>query len=272
MRRKRITITLKEDVIKSIDKIIDGKKIRNRSNAIEVILEQNFISDLSTAVILATGFSKIFPDKLKCLVDINGKSVIEYILKRLVNANFKKVFVCSHSIEKIVDHLKNNPEFSSLELVFVKEPETLGGTAGALNFIEDKLEGKDFLLIYGDVLAEINLSDFVDFFKNTKSLCCMALTSVMDPRKWGVIKMKGNQITNFEEKPQENVFSYLVNSGIYLMKGDIFKHLKNHISLEKEVLPVVARSGELDGYVFDGLWFDTGEKEMYEKALISWKK
>ena len=41
MRRERLTITLQKAIIKKLDKLIDGRTIRNRSHAIEsILLEQ----------------------------------------------------------------------------------------------------------------------------------------------------------------------------------------------------------------------------------------
>jgi len=40
MKRERLTITLNSGVLNKIDRRIDGYKIRNRSHAIEAILEE----------------------------------------------------------------------------------------------------------------------------------------------------------------------------------------------------------------------------------------
>ena len=48
--KQRITITLSEDLIKQLDKRIDGKEIQNRSHEIEKILSSGFDDYISKPI------------------------------------------------------------------------------------------------------------------------------------------------------------------------------------------------------------------------------
>ncbi len=270
MRRLRLTITLKEEIVKLLDTIADGKKIRNRSNAIESILESFFSSHIKTGVILSSGFSLIQKQTPECLLKIQDKTLIKYHLDLFQSANLERVIICSDHIEKIKKTV--DPALYSFKIVYIKQKSNLGGAAKALKSLEKELKKDEFILLYGDVLVDINLLDFVHFFKNSNSVCTVALTSVLNPKEWGMIKMKGTQITEFQEKPNEvYIPSYLVNSGVFIFHPDIFSYLnKQTSSLERDILPILAKNNKLKGYVFDGQWFDTGKKEMYDKAESQW--
>ena len=55
MDRKRLTITLKDELLKKLDEYIDGARIRNRSHAIEHVLGKHFSPRVKKAIVLAGG-------------------------------------------------------------------------------------------------------------------------------------------------------------------------------------------------------------------------
>ena len=77
---------------------------------------------------------------------------------------------------------------------------------------------------------------------------------------------------NFVEKPKDNLLSNLINSGLYILEPEVFDLIPEGFSmLEKDIFPKLAEKGRLYGYIFQGQWFDTGNMERYEKALMEWK-
>ena len=70
------------------------------------------MSDNHTAMILAAGkgrrmlpLTKTTP---KPLIKVNGKSLIDYIIENLINANFSKIVInASYLKELILDHFEN---------------------------------------------------------------------------------------------------------------------------------------------------------------------
>lgn len=274
MRRPRITITLKENLIKQLDNIIDNKVIRNRSNAIEYVLEQYFSNNVTTGVIITSEFSDfVNPALPRSLVKIKGKANIEYILESFAVAGLQRAIICTDTVNEIRDYLstKNIP----IVIEYIEQKKDLGGTALALNLLKDKIKEQSFVLYYGHDLVDINLNDLIKYHGGTSAVCSIALTSVIDPRKWGMIKMKGSLITEFFEKPnQEQAVSHLVHSGVFVMNKEIFEYIAKPgtVNIERDVLPILAQEKKLNGYVFDGQWYDIGKKEMYDKAVEHWLK
>ena len=156
----------------------------------------------------------------------------------------------------------------------VQEQKILG-TAQPVKQVESIFKNETFLLIYGDVLAEIDYQDFLNFHYSQKGIVTMALASVDEPTDWGVVEMKGNLITNFLEKPKERkIHSHLVNAGIFICQPEIFKYIKKTSErLEKNVFPVLIREKKLFGYPFEGDWYDLSTPEIYEEVLkkFNWK-
>ena len=95
-RKTRITITIDPDIVKQIDAEIDGVVIRSRSEAIEKFVKQ-YLGQQRIAVILAGGD----PDSLRTvetadyrpLLPINDKTLVEYIIDKIIAAGFQKIIV-----------------------------------------------------------------------------------------------------------------------------------------------------------------------------------
>ncbi|MEM2131363.1 MAG: ribbon-helix-helix domain-containing protein, partial [Candidatus Woesearchaeota archaeon] len=101
--KKKISITLNEKTLKEIDSIIDNIYIRNRSQAIELLVN-NSLGENKTAVILAGGEEKnikISEKEYRITANINNSSLIELTIKKLKEYNFKKIFLIAK--EKVIN-------------------------------------------------------------------------------------------------------------------------------------------------------------------------
>src|SRR6266571_627534 len=97
------------------------------------------------------------------------------------------------------------------------------GTAGSVKNAEAALQDGPFLVISGDALTDIDLSDLVRFHKDNGALVTVALARVPDPLEFGiVIANSDGRIQRFLEKPTwGQVFSDTVNTGIYVMEPEV---------------------------------------------------
>ncbi|MDP3741317.1 MAG: ribbon-helix-helix protein, CopG family, partial [bacterium] len=55
MTKQRLTITLDSELLKRLDNVIDGSKIRNRSHAIEFLLASSLVPKKTRVLILSGG-------------------------------------------------------------------------------------------------------------------------------------------------------------------------------------------------------------------------
>ena len=280
MRKKysRLTITLDNKILNEVDKTVDGLDILSRSAAIESLLKESLgVGKVKTAFINAGGvgtrmrpFTYEIP---KSLIPVKGKPLIEHILDLLRKYEIKKVIIgLGYKAAMIKEHLGDGAQFG-LKISYVIEKKKLG-TAGPLKLAEKELRGGPFLLLWSDVLANIDLNDFMKEHHEHGGLCTIALTSVADPSRFGVARLKGNQILEFIEKPSPGEEpSNLINSGIAIFEPEILKMISRYkyCMVEKDIYPKLASAGKLFGYPFEGQWFDTGTHEAYEQVIKKWK-
>ncbi|MFH1664005.1 MAG: sugar phosphate nucleotidyltransferase [archaeon] len=272
--KERVTINIDSEVLKAIDNRIDGQSTRNRSHAIEELVRKAMKPNrLSTAFILAGGKGtrlKPLTDKTpKPMIEVKGKPILEYVIQLLAKYEIKNaVIALGYKGEQIKDYFGNGEKFG-LNIEYVTEKEPMG-TGGPLKLAKNLLTD-EFLMFNGDNLTNINLNDMYDFHKKNNAFATIALSSVKEPKNFGVIELEGNKITQFMEKPSDPK-SNLINSGAYILKPEVIDLIPKGFSLiEKDVFPKLSEEGKLFGYVYNGQWFPTDTIERYETAKNEWK-
>ena len=268
MGRERITITIKDDIVKQVDRLVDGLTIRSRSQAIEYLLSKH-LSDfrLKTAFLLAGGKKSdlLIGSKPKFLAKIRGKTVLEWVLEEIYSYNVNNFLVYADSFAQEIElEMKSKHHGFSVDFLSGEKP---CGTVKPLLMAKPHLKDT-FLVAYADTIASININDMLSFHRKNNALATIALTTVSNPKEFGVAVLQGNKITDFSEKPKREAHSYLINSGYFLFEPEIFKHLKKDMnSLEKDLFPTLAERGLLYGYPFQGKYFNINNKKDLEKAI-----
>lgn len=273
--QEKLTIELDENILKRIDLMIDEKKIRNRSQAIENLISRIINREnVKKAFILAGGkgtrmrpFTYEIP---KSLIPVQGKPLLQHILDLLRKYEIRDVILSTGYMgNKIREYFGNGSKFG-VNITYVEEKKEMG-TAGSLNLARDLLKGT-FLMFNGDILANIDLHDFIDSHAKNNGIATIALKPVRDPSRFGVAELRGNKILRFIEKPKATVKSKLINAGVYILEPEVIDYIpKRKVMMEMDVFPKLAKEGKLYGYPFDGQWFDTGTHEAYEKAIKGWR-
>lgn len=275
INRERLTITLRNDLLRELDGMVDGINVRNRSHAIEVLLSKVLETrKVRKALILAGGkgtrmrpFTYEMP---KPMIPVKGKPLVQHIIELCRKHDIREIILSIGYLgDKIREHFGDGAHLG-VDIKYVEEREEMG-TAGPLNLARDLLDGP-FLMFNGDVISNIDLADFISFHTDKKGLATIALTQVEDTSAFGVARLKGDRIVGFIEKPKKGEQSKLINAGVYLLEPEVLDYMpKGKAMIETDVFPKLSNEGNLYGYPFDGQWFDTGTPEAYERAIKNWK-
>lgn len=274
MDRVRLTITLRKDLIKQIDEITDGVKIRNRSHAIESVLAQNLLPKITQAVILAGGVGvKLRPltyEIPKALIPVKSKAVIEHTIELLRDNGIRDIIIAvSHLGEKIENHLGNGQKYG-VKITYSHETESKGSVA-ALKLASNKLTKKPFLVINGDVLTKIQLAEFIHFHDTDHYLVTMALSHLTNSEGFGSVQLRGEKIVQFFSKNSKQK-THLVDAGIYIFNHNIIEILSGDKSLNLDnFFEQLAVKNKLAGFSFDAAWYKVSTPETYEKAIKEWE-
>jgi NDP-sugar pyrophosphorylase family protein len=270
---ERVTITIKPEILKKLDKMIDGRKIRNRSHAVEsLLLDSIRKTDINTALIMAGGdaanLRPISYEIPKALIPIHGKPILYHQIKFLSSFGIDNIFIAvgKHS-EKIIEYFGDGGRFG-VNIEYIHEERPLG-TAGALSYLKGLVKNT-FVMLNVDTLIDIDLPELFRFHKNAGSMGTVALATVDDPEKYGVARMRGNSVLEFVEKPRFPP-SNLINAGLSLFEPEAIRLVSKRRFMIEELYEKLTRLHNLSGFVHDGQFFDVGNHAGYERAIKNWK-
>lgn len=266
IKKTRLTITLSQDLLKSVDATIDEHLVRNRSQAIEHLLLQSLGKKVTTAVILA-GDQSPTP---RCLKKIGDRHLLSILIDHLKAHDVTNIIICGakHN-NSIYDQYKDGAHLG-VNLQYVQELNALG-TAGAIKKAENLITGSTFLVIHGDVLTNLDLSSFIEFHKNEQSIATIGVKPRLGEKKYGMLSMQGNKVVEFT-KSSANVGISIINTGVYVFDTKVLNFIpKNKPSnLEDDIFPLLVKNRELSAFIFQGIWYDISEDKDYEEAVDRW--
>ncbi len=270
---ERVTITLKHDILKRLDKMVDKRNVRNRSHAIEVLLSKAFSkTDIETALILAGGegvnLRPITYEMPKAMIPINGRPILEHQIEMLKKYDIRNMVISvGHMKEKVMEHFGNGSRFG-VNIEYISEDKPFG-TAGcilpAMDFIRS-----DFIMINVDTLMNPDIYEVYNFHRSQGTVGTVLLSTSPEAGKFGVAKMRGNKVVQFAEKPK-NPASNIINAGMCIFTPEVSSYVKKQKFMIEELFTKLAKDDQLSGYVYDGFMADAGTHEGYEKAIKTMK-
>ncbi|RJX28959.1 MAG: nucleotidyltransferase [Dethiobacter sp.] len=208
-------------------------------------------------------------DRPKPMVPICEKPMMEYIVELLVNHNLRDLAVTLQYLPENIKEYFGEKSPLGAEFTYFLEEEPLG-TAGSVKNATSFLD-ETFLVISGDCLTDINLSEAIEFHQRKKALVTIVLTPQDNPLEYGIVMVnEEGKIIRFLEKPRwGEVFSDTVNTGIYILEPEVLKYIPQgkKFDFSKDLFPLLMEKGQpLFGCVLSGYWCDIGSLEQYRYA------
>lgn len=246
--KKKISITIEGSVLKGIDSVVDNVFIRNRSQAIE-FLAKTALGEHKQAVILAGGPEeklRISDTEYRITARIKNTTVVEKAVKKLRENGFKDIYIVArHNVlTKVFDILKDGSGYN-VKVSYIEEKES-SGSADSLRLLKGKISA-NFLTVYGHIVFDkVNIQELWNqHIKQATAVATLILTTAPNPSEKGTVKVEGNRILEFIQKPKKTDV-YLVFSPIFVATPEIFNISGS--SLEYDVFPKLAEQGLLYGH------------------------
>jgi mannose-1-phosphate guanylyltransferase/phosphomannomutase len=203
------------------------------------------------------------------MLPLGGRPILEYLVDLLRSHGVHQIAINLHyKPEAIVDHFGDGSRFG-VSITYSTEKRLLG-SAGAAKQLDWFLD-EPFLVLYGDVLADVDLTELIDQHRAHRALGTLALYEVEDPTRCGVVKLDEQQrITCFVEKPPPDAIpSNLANAGIYVLEPAILDYVAPGAVSDfgRDVFPaVLERRQPLYGSRPSGYVLDIGSPDRYRQA------
>src|SRR5215211_2914724 len=160
----------------------------------------------------------------KPMVPIVDRQVMAHIIELLKLHGITEIVVTVQYLANVIqDHFGDGSSWG-VHIEYSLEEQPLG-TAGSVKHAEHLLK-EPFIVISGDALTDFDLTKLIAFHNAKHAMATITLTRVPNPLEYGVIVVnEQGEVQQFLEKPSwGEVFSDTVNTGIYVIEPEVFKH------------------------------------------------
>jgi NDP-sugar pyrophosphorylase family protein len=214
---------------------------------------------------LGTRLSALVSDRPKGLADVGGKPFLDILVEDLVCQGVRRIIFCvGHMKEQIIARYSGRIDAACL---FSEEDAPLG-TGGAVQNALPLVRSDPFMVMNGDSVCPVDLARLERFHRTNEAEVSLVLCHADERHDGGVVCLdKGHRVTSFLEKSATRDGRF-INAGIYLLprNGAILKSKTPPFSLEYDVFPELANSGQCYGFVVSSRLLDIGTPERYLKA------
>jgi mannose-1-phosphate guanylyltransferase/phosphomannomutase len=225
------------------------------------------------AVVMAGGegtrLRPLTSNQPKPMVPIVGKPCMEHIVELLREHGFDDIIVTVAFLPQAIRSYFGDGEGLGVKIAYSVEESPLG-TAGSVKLAAGSHD-EPFLVISGDALCDIDLTQLVTFHRESDAAVTIGLKSVENPLEFGIVVTdEEGRVERFLEKPSwGQVFSDTINTGIYVLEPEVLRHVPadEPFDFSKELFPLLLEMGRpIYGSVCEGYWLDIGNLEQYRQA------
>ena len=223
---------------------------------------------------LGTRISEETDVRPKPMVEIGGKPVLWHIMKMYSSFGFNDFIVCLgykgyvikeyfinyflHNADLTVDLNDNNVQFHNNKSENFKVTLVDTGlntkTAGRLKAIKSYIGDEDFMLTYGDGVADVNLDELLAFHKSHNKMATVTAIQ-LDSRFGGMDLGENGEVVSFREKAKDDC--KWINGGFFVLKPEVFKFLEGDMTemmWEDEPMEKLTEAHQLEAYQHKGFW------------------
>jgi NDP-mannose synthase len=212
---------------------------------------------------------------------LGDRSVLEIVVGQLARSGFLDITLSvgylSHLIRAVFDSRDLHPgeplQLAQPAVTYVHEDEPLG-TVGPLRLVEGLHDS--FLVMNGDLLTDLNYADVLASHRASGCLLTIATQRRETRLDYGVLHISENgtsprRVVRFEEKP---ALVADVSMGIYIMEPRVLDFVPSSgaFDIPDLVLALLDAGEPVGSFPYDGLWFDIGRPDDYERAATAWEK
>ena len=246
------------------------------------------------AVILAGGFGTRISEetdlKPKPMIEIGGMPILWHIMKIYSFFGINDFIICCGYKGYIIKEYFQNYFLHRSDVTFNLKDNTMEAhenfsepwkvtcvdtgedtmTGGRLKKAEKYLQDEDsFCMTYGDGLADVNISNLIQFHKQNNVLA--TVTATVAPSRFGVLGVNNSLVSSFVEKP--TLEQGKINGGFFVLSTKVLDYIKNDSTVwEKDPLEKLAKEKQLAAFIHEGFFqpMDTlRDKNLLQSLWVS---
>lgn len=212
-------------------------------------------------------------DKIpKPMLLLNHKPMIQWQIENIAEYGITEfVIIIGHLGKKVREYFGNGKKFG-VHISYIEENEPLG-SAGSLYYLNKMSRGADYLLVFGDVMFQLDWNRMISFHEEKKAEATLLAHPNSHPFDSDLLILNSDcKVTGFDAKSNIRNYWYTncVNAGIYILSERFVSNIREpkKTDLEKDLLSPLICMGEVYGYISSEYVKDAGTPERFETVSI----
>ena len=223
---------------------------------------------------LGTRLAEETETRPKPMVEIGGKPILWHIMKIYSHYGFNEFVIClgykGYLIKEYFMHYFLHNSDITIELgtnkldvhysntdpfkVTLVDTGLATKTAGRLKRVQQYVADEDFMLTYGDGVANVDMKALLDFHRHHRKIA--TVTAVQPEARFGGMDLGADGLVRrFKEKPKGD--GKWVNGGFFVLHPEVFRYLDGNmdgIMWEDSPMERLAQDCQLVAYQHLGFW------------------
>ncbi|MDD3966447.1 MAG: sugar phosphate nucleotidyltransferase [Candidatus Neomarinimicrobiota bacterium] len=199
----------------------------------------------------------------KPLVPIGETPILEIIVKQLVRDEFDHITITVNHLAEVIKAFFGDGRKWGVKIDYSLEDSPLS-TMGPLSLIPDL--PRDFLVMNGDILSDLNYSAFLEKHIGSGSLFTISSYKRAEKVDYGILKIsEKDDLVGFQEKPSMH---YDVSMGVYAVNQKILQFIpyNTRYGFDDLMLAMIREKNYPKVIHHAGYWLDIGRPDDYERA------
>lgn len=200
----------------------------------------------------------------KPMLKIAGRPILERIVLHLVSHGISEIYISLNYMGEVIENYFKDGSNFGCKIRYLKETKALG-TGGSLSLLPI-IPKHPFVVMNGDLVTDINLTDMISFNTQTKSAASLASKKNYTKISYGVIEKNGDELVGISEKP---TVEHEISVGTYVFAPECL----NLIPKEQEfpitdLFGLLKKQGKkISVYETEEDWIDIGRPVDLKKAM-----
>ena len=212
----------------------------------------------------------------KPMLPVAGQPITVHQIRRARAAGVGRVVLGTSYRADVFTRALGDGADLGIDVAYAHETTPLG-TGGAIRNAAEELNcgPNDPVVVFnGDIINGLDIAALVDGHVSSGSAVTLHLTTVEDPRRYGLVPTdETGRVLTFLEKPETEaeIVTNQINAGCYVFRRSVIDRiaLGRPVSVERETFPGLLRDGDLvRGVVDDSYWLDLGTPWDYVQGSV----
>ena len=206
----------------------------------------------------------------KPMLLLNGKPMLEWQIAAIAKYGIHEfVIIIGYLGYKIKEYLGDGSKFG-VHIQYIEENEPLG-SGGALSYLKPVIRTHNFLLVYGDVMFDLDFERMILFHESHCGYATLLVHPNVHPFDSDLLIMDRNEcVRGIDSKHNKRNYWYenCVNAGIYIFSANVLENISGagKMDLEQDILLPLIKEEKVFGYRTPEYVKDAGTPERYCKV------